>query len=105
MTMTPIKVENHELLIGSMTGTEESKTPKVFTGGWYSIGEWTLTLIEAGDNTNWGGPIESGITTVYVNNSNIADGIYTISGIRTNTLQRGVNIVVNNGKVRKVTVK
>lgn len=105
MTMTPIKVENHELLIGSMTGTEESKTPKVFTGGWYSIGEWTLTLIEAGDNTNWGGPIESGITTVYVNNSNIADGIYTISGIRTNTLQRGVNIVVNNGKVRKVAVK
>ena len=33
------------------------------------------------------------------------DGIYTIAGAKTNKLQRGLNIVISNGKARKVLVK
>lgn len=102
--MNGIKVDNHELLIGSMTGTEESQTPKVFSGAWYSVGGWTLTLAEMGDNSGWAGPIESGITTLVVNNA-MADGIYTLSGTKVSKLQRGVNIIITNGNARKVMVK
>ena len=102
--MTGIEVKNHELLIGTMSGTEASKTEKVFAGNWYSVGGWTLTLVSLGDNTGWGGPIESGIATILVNNS-LTDGIYTLSGVKTNKLQRGVNIIITNGNVRKVMVK
>lgn len=34
-----------------------------------------------------------------------ADGIYTISGVRTDQLQKGINIVVKNGKAVKVVKK
>ena len=99
-----IEVKNHELTIGSMAGNEASQTPKIFAGTWYSVGGWTLTLQQMGDNSGWAGPIESGIASIFVNNS-IADGIYTLSGVKTNSLQRGINIVITNGKVRKVMVK
>ena len=102
--MNNIKVENHELLIGSMAGTAESQTEKVFTGGWYSVGGWTLTLVQMGDNTGWSGPIEAGIATI-LTDSTAADGIYTLSGVKVNSLQRGVNIIITNGNVRKVMVK
>ena len=102
--MNNIKVENHELLIGSMAGTAESQTEKVFTGGWYSVGGWTLTLVQMGDNTGWSGPIEAGIATI-LTDSTAADAIYTLSGVKVNTLQRGVNIIITNGNVRKVMVK
>ena len=102
--MNNIKVENHELLIGSMAGTAESQTEKVFTGGWYSVGGWTLTLVQMGDNTGWSGPIEAGIATI-LTDSTAADGIYTLSGVKVNSLQRGVNIIIINGNVRKVMVK
>lgn len=102
--MTGIEVKNHELLIGTMAGTEASKTEKVFAGSWYSVGGWTLTLTAKGDNTGWAGPIESGINTIVIDN-NITDGIYTLSGVKTNRLQQGVNIIITNGVVRKVMVK
>ena len=102
--MNNIKVENHELLIGSMAGTAESQTEKVFAGTWYSVGGWTLTLVQMGDNTGWPGPIEAGIATILTDNS-VADGIYTLSGVKVNSLQRGVNIIITNGNVRKVMVK
>ena len=35
----------------------------------------------------------------------IADGIYTMTGMKANQLQRGLNIVVRNGKTLKVLVK
>ena len=34
-----------------------------------------------------------------------ADGIYQLNGVRTDKLQRGVNIVVKNGKAVKVVKK
>ena len=99
-----IKVTNHELLIGTMTGTALSATPKVFAGNWYSVGGWTLTLIEMGDNTGWGGPIAEGIETVKSGAATV-DGIYTLTGVKTNKLQRGLNIVIRNGKAQKVLIK
>ena len=99
-----IEVKNHQLLIGTMTGTEASATEKVFAGNWYSVGGWTLTLTAKGDNTGWGGPIAEGIETVSAAKKT-ADGIYTIAGTRMQQLQRGLNIVVSNGKARKVLVK
>ena len=99
-----IEVKNHQLLIGTMCGTEASQTPKVFAGNWYSVGAWSLTLTAMGDNAGWGGPIAEGIETIGAEKK-AADGIYTIAGTRMQQLQRGLNIVVTNGKARKVIVK
>lgn len=102
--MAGIVVTNHELLIGTMAGNELSKAGKVFGGNWYSVGGWTLKLTAKGDNSGWGGPIAASITDVKSATA-AADGIYTIAGARVANLQRGLNIVVSNGKVRKVLVK
>lgn len=102
--MDNIVVTNHELLIGTMAGTEASKTEKVFAGGWYSVGGWTLTLVSMGDNSGWEGPVVSGIQNMKAE-LQMPDGIYTIAGAKTNKLQRGLNIVISNGKARKVLVK
>ena len=85
-----------------MTGTEDSKTEKVFAGNWYSVGAWKLTLTKKGDNGDWAGPI-TGIETV--SNNVKVDGIYTLTGVKADKMQRGLNIVVRNGKVQKVLVK
>ena len=87
-----------------MAGTEASKTEKVFAGGWYSVGGWTLTLVSMGDNSGWEGPVVSGIQNMKAE-LQMPDGIYTIAGAKTNKLQRGLNIVISNGKARKVLVK
>ena len=102
--MAGIVVNNHELLIGTAAGSEALGTPKVFAGAWYSVGGWTLTLTAKGDNTGWDGPIASGIEVANAAVKTI-DGIYTLSGVKTSQLQRGLNIVVSNGKARKVLKK
>ena len=101
--ITDLVVTNHELFIGTMCGTEASKTEKVFAGNWYSVGGWTLTLITKGDNTGWEGPL-TGIETI-MNDNTVADGIYTVAGVKTGKLQRGLNIVVRNGKALKIMMK
>ncbi|MBO4811781.1 MAG: hypothetical protein J5552_09505 [Prevotella sp.] len=101
--MNGIEVKNHELLIGTMAGTEASKTPKVFGGAWYSVGGWTLTLVAKGDNSGWEGPLAAGIRTVDINRA--PDGIYSISGIRQSKLQPGLNIIVSDGKAKKIMMK
>ena len=98
-----VVVTNHELFIGTMCGTAESKTEKVFTGNWYSVGGWTLTLISKGDNAGWEGPL-TGIETMTVEKT-VADGIYNIAGVKMSKLQRGLNIVVRNGKAQKILVR
>ena len=98
-----VVVNNHELFIGTMCGTSESQTAKVFGGNWYSVGGWTLTLVAKGDNTGWEGPV-TGVDTVNTVKP-MASGIYTITGVKVNKLQRGLNIIVNNGKAQKVLVK
>ena len=102
LEINDIVVTNHELFIGTMTGVEGSKAGKVFGGSWYSVSGWSLTLVQAGDNAGWDGPI-TGIETV-ANNMKV-DGIYTLTGVKADKLQRGINIVVRNGKVQKVLVK
>ena len=67
--------------------------------------DFTLTMTKKGDNSGWEGPIVAGIDEV-VNSQSIAiDGIYTVTGARVNSLQKGLNIVVSNGKAMKVLVK
>ena len=102
--MAGIQVTNHELTIGTCAGSEALQTEKVFAGNWYSVGGWTLTLTEKGDNTGWEGPIADGIDAVERTAAQ-ADGIYTLTGVKTNKLQRGVNVIVNGGKTMKVIMK
>ena len=104
MEINGIQVTDHQLLIGTAAGSEALKTEKVFGGNWYSVGGWTLTQMSKGDNTGWDGPIAAGIVTVG-NSQKQADGIYTISGVKTGRMQRGLNIVVIDGKAHKVLVK
>ena len=102
--MTGIVVTDHKLLIGTCAGSEALKTEKVFGGSWYSAGGWTLTLTAMGDNTGWEGPVADGIADVK-SAFTLADGIYTISGVKTARLQRGLNIIVRSGKAQKVLMK
>jgi hypothetical protein len=98
-----IVVTNHEMFIGTMTGRESSGAVKPFTGAWYSVGGWKLTRIEKGDDGDWTGPF-NGIESLSVADQT-ASGIFTITGVKTNQLQRGLNIIVRNGKAMKVLVK
>ena len=98
-----IVVKDHKMVIG-MT-TDVARSGKEFTGTWFSVGNWTLTLTAKGDNEGWGGPLVTGIREVNNSQPTAVDGIYTISGARVNGLQRGLNIVVSNGKAMKVLVK
>ena len=98
-----VVVTNHEMFIGTMCGTAASKTAKVFEGNWYSVGGWTLTLVTKGDNAGWEGPV-AGVDTIETEKT-VANGIYTVTGVKVNKLQRGLNIIVNNGKAQKVLVK
>lgn len=97
-------VTNHELTIGTKSGVE-GENEKAFAGNWYSVGGWTLTLIEKGNNEGWNGPIVEGIESVENNANAQIEGIYTLTGAKVNKLQRGLNIVVRNGKAFKVLVK
>ena len=102
LTIEGIVVTNHELLIGTMAGVA-GKTQKTFGGSWYSVGGWTLIRTAKGDDGDWTGPI-TGIQNVETVKQ-VADGIYTITGVKVNQMKRGLNIVVRNGKTLKVMVK
>ena len=100
-----IAVNNHTLCIGALAGSiEDHKTEKDFAGSWFSAGGWTLTLVAAGNNEGWEGPLADGIETITADMKN-CDGIYTLNGLKLAKMQRGLNIIVNNGKAMKVMVK
>ena len=99
-----VTVTNHELTIGAKAGVA-GENEKAFAGDWFSAGGWTLTLIEKGNNEGWNGPIAEGIESVSNNANAEIEGIYTLAGVKANKLQRGLNIVVRNGKAIKVMVK
>lgn len=103
MELTDIKVDNHQLLIGMSTDIE--RTGKQFESTWFSVGGFTLTLTAKGDNTGWEGPIASDVTDATIKGVELPDGIYTLTGVRINALQRGLNIVVRGNNVEKVLVK
>jgi len=98
-----VVVANHQLTIGVKAGVADENV-KVFGGNWFSAGGWTLTLVEKGNNDGWNGPIAEGVETVKSNAATI-EGIFTLNGVRTNKLQRGLNIVIRNGKAQKIFVK
>lgn len=98
-----IEVKDHKIVIG-MT-TDGNRTGKEFTGTWFSVGNWTLTLTAKGDNSGWDGPLATGISEISNDNRVAVDGIYSVSGARVAKLQHGLNIVVRNGKAMKVMVK
>lgn len=104
MTIEGITVANHRLLIGMACGSEALGTEKVFSGAWFSVGGWTLTLTSKGNNDGWAGPLADGIETIATDLKS-ADAIYTLSGVKTRSMQRGLNIIVSGGKAVKVMVK
>lgn len=96
-------VANHTLVIGFTNNPE--RTGKACTAQWYSATDFSLTLLEKGDNTGWDGPI-TGISEMPAEQRAAAiDGIYTLSGARVQKAQRGLYIIVQGGKSRKVIVK
>ena len=95
-----VNVANHALIIGFTTNSQ--RTGKACSASWVSVTDFTLTLTEPGDNTGWDGPI-TGISAMPTEERvNAIDGIYTLSGARVTTPQRGLYIIVQNGKSRKV---
>jgi hypothetical protein len=105
MEIENLVVTDHTLCIGFLAGSiENHATEKDFAGTWYSVCGFTLTRTALGNNEGWVGPLADGIEEVKGNTAGF-DGIYSLSGTRSNKLQRGLNIVVRNGKAQKIFVK
>lgn len=103
LAIANVEVKDHKLVIG-MT-TDSLRTGKPFTGTWFSIVNWTLTLEQLGDNTDWNGPI-TGVKEVDTVVAATEDAIYTINGVKVaNMEQPGLYIVIQNGKAKKVLKK
>ena len=103
-TIDDVVVTNHEMVIGVTTDSTVSKV--VFQGKWFSVDDWSLTLKETGDNSNW--IIESGIESVATTVKEIA--YFAIDGRKVATPAKGINIVktvYSDGhiEVKKVFVK
>ena len=96
-------VANHTLVIGFTNNPE--RTGKACTAQWYSATDFSLTLLEKGDNTGWDGPITGIDETPAEQRTAAIDGIYTLSGARVQKAQRGLYIIVQGGKSRKVIIK
>ena len=103
INISDIKVENHKLVIGFTSNS--NRTGVAFTGSWFSVADFSLTLLEKGDNTGWDGPITGISETPSEQRATAIDGIYTLSGARVQKAQRGLYIIVQGGKSRKVIMK
>ena len=103
-TIDDVVVTNHAMVIG--VTTDSTITKVAFQGKWFSVDDWSLTLKEAGDNSNW--TIESGIENVA---ATVKETVYfAIDGRRLAIPAKGVNIiktVYSDGRieVKKVFVK
>lgn len=102
LEITGVEVKDHKIVIGMCT--DIARTGKQFEGTWFSVTDWTLTLTKKGDNSGWDGPLATGINEIATETLAV-DGIYSVNGVRTNKLQRGLNVVVRNGKAMKIMVK
>ncbi len=101
--ITGVEVLDHKLVIGFTS--DSNRTGKKFSGQWFSVADFSLTLTEKGDNTGWDGPITGINETPVEKKANAIDGIYTLSGARVASPRRGLYIVVKNGKSSKVVIK
>ena len=103
-TIDDVVVTNHAMVIG--VTTDSTITKVAFQGKWFSVDDWSLTLKEAGDNSNW--TIESGIENVA---ATVKETVYfAIDGRRLAIPAKGVNIiktVYSDGRieVKKIFVK
>lgn len=100
-------VTNHQIVIG-MT-TDSLRTGEALNGKWFSAVDFSLVKTADGDNANWDGPISTGVSEATIINSNTQfDGIYSLSGIKMNAnaaQNKGIYIIKQNGKTKKVLVK
>ncbi len=95
-TQIEIEVNNHEVTIGMTTDSE--RTGEAFTGTQFSVTDWSLTLLEKGDNTDWNGPATS-VEGVEAAAAKAAKGTYTLSGARILDSQAAdAGIVIKDGK-------
>ena len=96
-----IVVDNHSLVIGMTTNSTYTKEP--FNGTWFSVGNFCLTRVATADNTSWN-PV-SGMTHVVADTETPVE-IYTINGVRVNnSKQKGLYIIKQGGKAKKIFVK
>lgn len=98
-----IEVKNHVLVVGvTCDYAFVGKTAEeAFTGTWFSADNFKLTMVKAGDNAGW--DPTTGVSEVATTSA--ANAIYTLTGAKVNALQKGLNIVVKNGKATKILVK
>lgn len=74
-----------------------------FSGYWFSADNFTLTLIEKGDNEGWSPA--TGIDSIATVDTSVV-AIYNLSGVKVNTYQKGINIVrLSDGTTKKILVK
>lgn len=104
IAMDNIIVNNHKIVIGMTTDSKYSG--KAFTGKWFSITNWTLNMTAAGDNSDWNGPISTGIQTLPTVKHNVSNGIYNMSGVKLDKIKGpGLYIIINDGKPMKYIKK
>lgn len=98
-----IEVKNHVLVVGvTCDYAFVGKTAEeAFSGTWFSADNFKLTMVKAGDNAGW--DPTTGVSEVATTSA--ANAIYTLTGAKVNALQKGLNIVVKNGKATKILVK
>lgn len=117
-----IEVKNHELTLGFTTDSTFTKKygGDAFTGTWISCDNFSLTMIEAGDNTGWA-PSSDNVTSVENKNETlkvtVVNGkitanqpiqVYSISGQHVNSqskLIKGLYIVKGINSATKILVK
>lgn len=95
LTIENIVVNDHKMVIG--VTTDGARSGKAFTGTWFSVTDFKLTLTAKGDNSDWGGPA-TGIDTIE-NETKADKAIYDLQGRRVNNLSRGQMYIINGKKV------
>ncbi|MBE6291083.1 MAG: hypothetical protein E7091_01505 [Bacteroidales bacterium] len=105
ITIENIVVTNHTMVIG--VTTDSTVTKKVgFTGTWFSADDWSLTITEIGDNSNW---VISGIDSAVASEVKSIQ-YYAIDGRQVAIPGKGIHIVktiYSNGaiEIKKVLMK
>jgi hypothetical protein len=97
----------------SYNDTDEVYVRVTQAGGGSSVQIYNIYILNEGENSlvlkqQYDNEYEDaiqGITTI-ANTTNMPAGIYTLSGVRTDRMQQGLNIIVRaDGTVQKVLVK
>jgi len=106
-TVADVEVNNHTITIGMCT--DSLRTGKPFTGTWFSTVDWTLTLTEKGNNDKWTGPASDLITGIStLSTTTTGEGIWNLQGVKLNStsnLPRGIYIIRDGNKTKKIYVK